>query len=163
MIVLTVNCGSSSVKCRVFDATNHQQPAAVRVLAEGSVGGVPEDPVMVLRTEAGDLRKAIAVDDDAGGVRHLLRELTGAFGLSRIEADGQNTEGSWHSPQVPIGDVADNVEHLRLLKEWLKRYQPEELFDGNGALRPEWQPSRQRAHAAWALIPTPTVACCSES
>src|SRR5574337_305501 len=88
MIVLTVNCGSSSVKCREFDATNHQQPAAVRVLAEGSVGGVPEDPVMVLRTEAGDLRKAIAVDDDAGGVRHLLRELTGAFGLSRIEAVG---------------------------------------------------------------------------
>ncbi|MCZ7627128.1 MAG: acetate/propionate family kinase [Candidatus Methylomirabilis sp.] len=76
------------MKCRVFDVTNDHKPVAVRVLAEGSVGGVPEEPVMVLRTEAGALRQAIAVDDNAGGVRRLLQELTGALGLSRIEAVG---------------------------------------------------------------------------
>ncbi len=53
------------------------------------------------------------------------------------EVDGEKTEGSWRSHQVPLGDVADNPEHLRLLEEWLKRYRPEELFDGNGALGPE--------------------------
>lgn len=88
MIVLAVNCGSSSVKCRVFDVASGHKSAAVRVLAEGSVGGVPEESMMVLHTEVGVLRKAIVVDDDAGGVRRLLQELTGAPGLSRIEAVG---------------------------------------------------------------------------
>ena len=38
-------------------------------------------------------------------------------------------EGTWRSHQVPLADVRDNPEHLRLLEEWLRSYRPEELFD----------------------------------
>jgi acetate kinase len=118
MIVLAVNCGSSSVKCRVFDVMNHHTPPAVRVLVEGSVGGVSEEPVLVLRTEAGVLRKAIAVDDDTGGVRHLLRELTDAFGLSRIEAVGHRiVHGGtrFTRPVLIDASVLETLEELEKL------------------------------------------------
>ncbi len=52
------------------------------------------------------------------------------------EVDGQKTEGSWRSHQVPFGELS-KPEHLRLLKQWMQSYQPEELFDNNGALKPE--------------------------
>lgn len=51
------------------------------------------------------------------------------------EVDGQKTEGSFRSHQVPFTDMSD--EHIRLLEEWMKSYQPEALFDEKGALRPE--------------------------
>jgi acetate kinase len=88
MIVLAVNCGSSSVKCRVFDVTSSREPVVARVLAEGSVGGGPEEVVLALRTEAGAVRKTVAATDEAGAPRLLLEELVGAFGPSRIEAVG---------------------------------------------------------------------------
>jgi xylulose-5-phosphate/fructose-6-phosphate phosphoketolase len=53
------------------------------------------------------------------------------------EVDGKKTEGSWRSHQVPLSGLAENPEHLRLLEEWMRRYRPEELFDEDGALRPE--------------------------
>ncbi len=53
------------------------------------------------------------------------------------EVDGKKTEGFWRSHQVPLSGLADNPQHLRLLEAWLKSYRPEELFDGNGAPRPE--------------------------
>lgn len=52
------------------------------------------------------------------------------------EVDGLKTEGSWRSHQVPFGDM-DNPEHLRLLEQWMQSYRPDELFDANGAPRPE--------------------------
>jgi xylulose-5-phosphate/fructose-6-phosphate phosphoketolase len=51
--------------------------------------------------------------------------------------DGKPVEGTWRSHQVPLAQLAENPEHLRLLEEWLRSYQPEELFDANGALRKE--------------------------
>jgi xylulose-5-phosphate/fructose-6-phosphate phosphoketolase len=53
------------------------------------------------------------------------------------EVDGLLVEGTWRSHQVPIADVRENPEHLRLLEEWMRSYRPEELFDENGALAPE--------------------------
>jgi xylulose-5-phosphate/fructose-6-phosphate phosphoketolase len=53
------------------------------------------------------------------------------------EVDGLRTEGSWRSHQVPMTDVRDNPAHLALLEEWLRGYRPEELFDGEGRLRPD--------------------------
>lgn len=49
--------------------------------------------------------------------------------------DGVPTEGTFRSHQVPFSDMTD--EHVRLLEEWLKSYEPEELFDETGAFRPE--------------------------
>jgi xylulose-5-phosphate/fructose-6-phosphate phosphoketolase len=50
--------------------------------------------------------------------------------------DGKKCEGSWRSHQVPMGDM-DKPEHLRLLERWMKSYRPAELFDADGALKPE--------------------------
>jgi len=50
------------------------------------------------------------------------------------EVDGVPVEGTWRSHQVPIADVRDNPDHLRLLEEWLRSYRPEELFDERGTL-----------------------------
>jgi xylulose-5-phosphate/fructose-6-phosphate phosphoketolase len=49
------------------------------------------------------------------------------------EVDGLPVEGTWRSHQVPIADVRENPDHLRLLEEWLRSYRPEELFDESGA------------------------------
>ena len=53
------------------------------------------------------------------------------------EVDGKKTEGFWRSHQVPMGEMHDNPEHVKLLEEWMKSYRPEELFDSNGRLKPE--------------------------
>jgi len=51
--------------------------------------------------------------------------------------DGKKIEGFWRSHQVPISDVKHNPEHLRILEAWLRSYRPEELFDAQGAPKPE--------------------------
>src|SRR5207248_11381755 len=51
--------------------------------------------------------------------------------------DGPKTEGVWRSAQVPFGEVKERPDHIKLLESWMKRYRTEELFDDNGALRPE--------------------------
>ena len=53
------------------------------------------------------------------------------------EVDGQRTEGSWRSHQVPLAKLAENPEHVKLLERWLRSYRPEELFEAGGGLRPE--------------------------
>ena len=53
------------------------------------------------------------------------------------EVDGQKTEGYWRSHQVPVSDVAHRPEHVAVLEQWMRSYRPEELFDEQGALRPE--------------------------
>lgn len=51
------------------------------------------------------------------------------------EVDGQKTEGSWRSHQVPFSKMT--TEHVKLLEDWLKSYKPEELFTAEGKLLPE--------------------------
>ena len=52
------------------------------------------------------------------------------------EVDGKQTEGSWRSHQVPMGDMS-HPGHVKILEEWLKSYKPEELFDKDGKLTAE--------------------------
>ncbi len=51
------------------------------------------------------------------------------------EVDGKPMENSWRSHQVPLSELAENPQHLRLLEKWMKSYRPQELFDKNGKLR----------------------------
>ncbi len=51
--------------------------------------------------------------------------------------DGLQVEGTFRSHQVPLSDPATHPEHLKLLEDWLRSYRPEELFDGQGRLKPE--------------------------
>ncbi len=53
------------------------------------------------------------------------------------EVDGKPVEGTWRSHQVPVADVAENPEHLKILENWLRSYKPEKLFDKDGRLRPD--------------------------
>ncbi len=51
--------------------------------------------------------------------------------------DGNKTEGSWRSHQVPLASARDTAEHLHDLDAWLKSYRADELFDEAGRLREE--------------------------
>jgi len=53
------------------------------------------------------------------------------------EVDGLPAEGSFRSHQVPLADLASMPEHLAQLEAWMRSYEPEQLFDERGALRPE--------------------------
>jgi len=53
------------------------------------------------------------------------------------EVDGIPIEGTFRAHQVPVADVKANLDHLRLLEQWMRSYQPEELFDEQGRLIPE--------------------------
>ncbi|WP_077068136.1 phosphoketolase family protein [Ensifer aridi] len=52
------------------------------------------------------------------------------------EIDGKKCEDYWRSHQVPMGEM-DKPEHIRVLEGWMKSYRPDELFDGDGRLKPE--------------------------
>ncbi len=51
--------------------------------------------------------------------------------------DGIQIEGTFRAHQVPLNNVKDNPEHLKMLENWMRSYRPEELFDANGQLVPE--------------------------
>ncbi|HCN22984.1 MAG TPA: phosphoketolase, partial [Arthrobacter bacterium] len=65
----------------------------------------------------------------------VLRSPKGWTGPRTV--DGLQVEGTWRSHQVPLAEVRTNAEHLKQLEDWLKSYRPEELFDGDGRLRPD--------------------------
>ena len=65
----------------------------------------------------------------------ILRSPKGWTGPKFV--DGLPTENSFRSHQVPLAELASKPEHLKILEEWMRSYQPEELFDENGKLRAE--------------------------
>ena len=52
------------------------------------------------------------------------------------EVDGKQTEGTWRSHQVPMGEMA-HAGHVAILQQWLESYRPGELFDADGKLLAE--------------------------
>jgi xylulose-5-phosphate/fructose-6-phosphate phosphoketolase len=52
------------------------------------------------------------------------------------EVDGVAIEGTFRAHQVPV-DHLSNPEHLKILEDWMRSYQAEELFDECGKLVPE--------------------------
>ena len=61
------------------------------------------------------------------------------------EVDGEITEGTFRSHQVPLADIRGNPEHLAILESWMRGYRPEELFGEDGASAPSSCGSRPRA------------------
>ncbi|HVM02309.1 MAG TPA: phosphoketolase family protein [Acidimicrobiales bacterium] len=53
------------------------------------------------------------------------------------ELGGKPVEGSWRSHQVPLAKPRTDPAELAALEAWLRSYRPEELFDADGALRPD--------------------------
>jgi len=77
-----------------------------RSAREGKAGGRPRWPMIVLRTP------------------------NGWTGPRKV--DGVQIEGTFRAHQVPLAEVRERPEHLKLLEEWLHSYKPEELFDQQG-------------------------------
>jgi xylulose-5-phosphate/fructose-6-phosphate phosphoketolase len=113
------------------------------LLVTGGFDG--EDPAGVHRRLAAALDDAL---DDIAAIQRAARQ-NGASGRPRWpmivlrtpkgwtgpkEVDGLPVEGTWRSHQVPMADVRDNPDHLRVLDEWLRSYRPDELFDDDGTL-----------------------------
>ncbi|MGK6312325.1 phosphoketolase family protein [Neorhizobium sp. DT-125] len=53
------------------------------------------------------------------------------------EVDGKKVEGFWRSHQVPVSNCRDDDSHRQILEEWMRSYDPRDLFDANGRLKPE--------------------------
>jgi xylulose-5-phosphate/fructose-6-phosphate phosphoketolase len=53
------------------------------------------------------------------------------------EVDGVPIEGTFRAHQVPLSNVYESPEHLKMLEAWMRKYRPEELFDKEGRLIPE--------------------------
>ncbi|GAA2778842.1 phosphoketolase family protein [Streptomyces showdoensis] len=102
-----------------------------------------DDPARVHRTMAAAFDRALdmiartqraareeGVTERARWPLIVLRTPKGWTGPA--EVDGQPVEGTWRAHQVPLAEVRENPEHLRLLERWLRSYRPQELFDADG-------------------------------
>jgi xylulose-5-phosphate/fructose-6-phosphate phosphoketolase len=76
----------------------------------GQLEGLPAWPMIILRTPKGWTGPKIV--------------------------DGKPVEGTWRAHQVPVADLS-KPEHLKILEDWMKSYQAQELFDSDGKLNSE--------------------------
>jgi xylulose-5-phosphate/fructose-6-phosphate phosphoketolase len=70
------------------------------------------------------------------------------------EVDGLPIEGTFRAHQVPLANVRENPEHLRLLEAWMRGYKPNELFDAGGTLIPELQALAPRGERRMGANPS---------
>jgi xylulose-5-phosphate/fructose-6-phosphate phosphoketolase len=78
----------------------------------GQLDGLPPWPMIILRTPKGWTGPKIV--------------------------DGKPVEGTWRAHQVPVTNLS-KPEHLKILEDWMKSYQPKQLFDEQGRLIAELQ------------------------
>ena len=64
----------------------------------------------------------------------ILRTPKGWTGPKTV--DGKPVEGTWRAHQVPFSELHEKPGHLKILEDWMRSYQPEELFDSRGQLLP---------------------------
>ncbi|ANM05754.1 phosphoketolase protein [Rhizobium phaseoli] len=53
------------------------------------------------------------------------------------EVDGKKVEGFWRAHQVPVSNCREDDGHRKILEDWMRGYDPEDLFDPGGRLKPE--------------------------
>ncbi|MBA5802633.1 phosphoketolase family protein [Rhizobium changzhiense] len=53
------------------------------------------------------------------------------------EVDGKKVEGFWRAHQVPVSNCRENEGHRKILEDWMRGYDPEDLFSADGRLKPE--------------------------
>ncbi|MDO3445483.1 phosphoketolase [Agrobacterium sp. V1] len=53
------------------------------------------------------------------------------------EVDSKKVEGFWRAHQVPVANCRGDSAHRKILEDWMRSYDPQELFDGEGRLKPE--------------------------
>jgi xylulose-5-phosphate/fructose-6-phosphate phosphoketolase len=65
----------------------------------------------------------------------ILRTPKGWTGPKMV--DGKPVEGTWRSHQVPMSELRERPDHLKILEDWMKSYRPDQLFEPDGRLKPE--------------------------
>ncbi len=65
----------------------------------------------------------------------VYRSIKGRTGIKN--ADGHKVEGTYHSHGIPLGDPKTNPAHFTLIKNWLERYNVNELVNKKGEPLPE--------------------------
>jgi xylulose-5-phosphate/fructose-6-phosphate phosphoketolase len=53
------------------------------------------------------------------------------------EVDGKKVEGFWRAHQVPVSGCREDQGHRQILEDWMRSYDPEDLFDSSGRLKEE--------------------------
>ena len=83
--------------------------------------------------EIHDIQKRARAGEDMGHIQWPMIVLRTPKGWTCPKyIDGKKTEDSWRAHQVPLASAKDTHEHFRVLREWLRSYKPEELFDEDG-------------------------------
>ncbi|WP_337183712.1 phosphoketolase family protein [Shinella sp.] len=98
--------------------------------------------------------RAAARDDPARRPRWpmiVLRSPKGWTGPK--EVDGKMVENHWRSHQVPVSECRSNPAHRDILETWMRSYDPEDLFDAAGRLRPELRALAPRGERRMSAIP----------
>ncbi|QGY32481.1 phosphoketolase family protein [Pantoea cypripedii] len=65
----------------------------------------------------------------------ILRSPKGWTGPAAV--DGKKVEDFWRAHQVPVASCREDDGHREILEEWMRSYQPDDLFDPSGCLKPE--------------------------
>jgi xylulose-5-phosphate/fructose-6-phosphate phosphoketolase len=53
------------------------------------------------------------------------------------EVDGKKVEGFWRAHQVPVSGCREDDGHRNVLEDWMRSYDPDDLFDADGRLKQE--------------------------
>ncbi|WP_182630274.1 phosphoketolase [Pantoea hericii] len=67
----------------------------------------------------------------------ILRSPKGWTGPETV--DGKKVEDFWRAHQVPVAACREDEGHRQILETWMRSYQPDDLFDEQGRLKPELQ------------------------
>ncbi|MDP9730971.1 UNVERIFIED_ORG: xylulose-5-phosphate/fructose-6-phosphate phosphoketolase [Rhizobium sp. SORGH_AS260] len=119
--------------------------------------GYGYEPVFVEGHEPGPMHERMAhvLDDAFDRIGELQREARGKAdppGVPRWpmivlrspkgwtgpkEVDGKKVEGFWRAHQVPVANCRGDAGHRAILEDWMRSYDPEDLFDDSGRLKDE--------------------------
>src|SRR5947207_616302 len=91
------------------------------------------DEIRAIQSEARESRAAKNSDSAVPKWPMIvLRSPKGWTGPKTV--DGKQVEGTWRAHQVPVADIQQKPEHLKILEDCMRSYRPEELFHQNGEL-----------------------------
>ncbi len=132
------------------------------LLVSGGFDG--EDPMVVHTALAAALEQATKLISQIRTTAHstqqssrpswpmiILRTPKGWTGPKVV--DGLPVEGTSRAHQVPLTEVAENLEHLAMLEDWMRSYRPEELFGRDGNPAPILAAIRPRGSHRMSAVP----------
>ncbi|MFK4826138.1 phosphoketolase [Paenochrobactrum sp. BZR 588] len=81
----------------------------------------------------------------------ILRSPKGWTGPKVV--DGKMVENYWRSHQVPVANCRADDAHRKILEDWMRSYDPEDLFEENGKLKPELRALAPEGEKRMSAIP----------